>query len=99
MAWSQGTCRNGTNANEANPAAVQVINHVYFRLQRGAYVSERDHDGDGDGAEEQDHAQGEQDTLAGRDVNLGHINTLSGLWRDLRRTAACVAPPSPCSGS
>lgn len=71
---------------------VSVINHVYFRLQRGAYVSERNHDGDADGAEEQDHAQGEQDTLAGRDVNLGHINTLLVLWRDLRRAAACVVP-------
>lgn len=53
-----------------------------MRAQRGAYVSKRDHDGDGDGAEEQDHAQGEEDALAGRDVDLGHMNTLSALQGD-----------------
>lgn len=62
--------------NKANPSSVvgYVINHIYFRLERQAYVSERDHDGNGDGTEEHHHAQGEQDALVGRDVNLWQIS-------------------------
>lgn len=73
---------------------------------RSTYVSEGDDDGDGDGAEKQDHAQRKEDALVGCDIDLQQARNvglqfsshfLLAAW--LQSFVGFEAPVSPGSGS